>query len=143
MNAKKLKELLVSLDPNFSAVIEERPDGSTWLIGPYPSFIIMFDVPGADGQEKADGYIVSVNSDAPNVAYFLQQVFKVMPEIIHFGPYCEDEENMSIVGGPDAYQMKEEILLKTAALIYARRKAEKEDTPKIIVPEQKIVIAGK
>jgi hypothetical protein len=141
MNTKieQIKELLLSLDANMPLVVEDRPDGTVWLIGPYPSFVIMAGVVGAP-----DGYIVSVNADAPQVIFYLRKVFEKFPDLEHYGPYCEDEENSTIVGGPEAYEMKDNITLKAAAAIFKRRKEEKgEPINQLIVPEQKITLDTK
>lgn len=136
-----IKEILLGIDPNMSIIEEKREDGGTMLIGPFPSFIFMLDIPGQD-----DGFIISVNADAPNIVYFISKVLAKVPNLENYGPYAEDQQNNSIVGGPDAYFLKDEFALRKAVEILAARKlkAEKESfyKPKIIVPGNQPIFTG-
>lgn len=110
--------------------VENRPDGSRMIYGPFPSFLILVEEIGVPRS------LVHINADAPNLVH----VFNVLSDSVTFdGPFAVDSTTGELIIGPDAYAKKEENILMFAQDILARRQTQKQEG--ILLPEQKIVLA--
>lgn len=131
-----IKEVLDSFGESFEYNIETKEDGSTIFIGPYPSFLIFVN------PFSEDGFMVSVNADAPNVTFWLLQLVRAIPELQHFGPYGELIDTGDIVFGEEAYDVKRQMILIQAMQLSEMAKQE-DKTPEIYVPSDSgIIIPG-
>lgn len=136
--AELIKALIEKLDPNLKCEIVEQPSGGVFVCGPFPTFIITIGVP-----DQEDGYLVSVNADAPTATYFILELVKEYPELIHWGAFAEALDNSgAIYVGPEAYTMREQHVVANAMHIIKQRdllntKAGKDG---LIVPEEKKLI---
>lgn len=133
---EQIKSILTSIDPNLPLQVEQKEDGSTFIIGPYPSFIVLLDL-----GDRPDGFIVSVNADAPNAVLFLGALLKQFPDLEHYGPYGEIPDTGEIVFHEEAYQIKEQNIIMMAMEIATRKNEENQSS--IIVPDEKqLIIPG-
>lgn len=134
--AERIIEILRGIDPNLPLQTEHKDDGSIFIIGPYPSMIFLLDL-----GDRPDGFIVSVNADAPNAVLFLGAVLKEFPDMEHYGPYGEIPETGEIVFHEEAYQIKEQNIVMMAMEIATRKNQEvAANQSSILVPDEKQLI---
>ena len=109
--------------------VENRPDGSRMIYGPFPSFLILVEEIGVPRA------LVHVNADGPNMA----RIFQFLTEVTVDGPFAVDSETGNLILGPEAYKKKEDNILMFADEIVARRKGQQEG---ILVPDKKIILTS-
>lgn len=132
---KRLKEILIAVDPDIQLKVDAHSDGETATVfGPFPSFIFLLS------EKEDDRFLIHVNADAANMVLYMTYVLRFFPAMVHDGAFAINQFDGTMLFGPDAYIKKDDNVLMFAQDILAKRQQERSG--KLIVPEEKQIYLG-
>lgn len=138
IDVDKFVEDLGEIFQDAKFMVQPRNDGEGVIVyGPFATLMFLLN-----SDKDANGFLVSLNADPSFISLAVLKLARKYPTLVHYGPYVEDIDGQGVHIQPDVLEKQHLLhLLRRVLHMQAKTQNEGSDAPKLILPDNKLVVA--